>query len=46
MKLQFDMDVLRGMDGVSQTEFLSDREKNQMKSLQQRLEQVRTYVHT
>lgn len=39
-KLQFEMDALRGMDGVSASEYLSDRERAQMRSLQQRLEQV------
>ena len=39
-KLQFEMDALRGMDGVSASEYLTDRERAHMRSLQQRLEQV------
>lgn len=34
------MDALRGMDGVSASEYLTDRERANMRSLQQRLEQL------
>jgi kinesin family protein 5 len=39
-KLQFEMDALRGMDGVSASEYLTERERAHMRSLQQRLEQL------
>jgi kinesin family protein 5 len=34
------MDALRGMDGVSASEYLTERERAHMRSLQQRLEQL------
>eukprot|EP01041_Mallomonas_annulata_P004457 gene4457-8880_t len=40
MQLQSDMDNLRGMDGQPAAEFLADRERAHMRSLQQRLEQL------
>jgi hypothetical protein len=39
-KLLFDVDVLKGMDGINKTDYFTNRERANSRSLQQRLEQV------
>ena len=39
-KLLFDLDVIKGMDGINKTDYFTNRERANSRSLQQRLEQV------